>query len=52
MEQLGLPAGPLLGRLLREVRLAWEAGEASTAADLVEVAHRLLEGGDGIPVST
>ena len=40
MRELGLESGPLLGRVLREVRLAWEAGEAVTVPELLDVARR------------
>ncbi len=43
MRELGLPSGPLLGKALREARLAWEAGEASTAAEFLAAARRGLE---------
>ncbi len=39
MTKLGVLPGPELGRMLREVRLAWESGEASTAAELMQVAR-------------
>ena len=42
MARLGVLPGPLLGRLLGEVRLAWEAGEASTVDDLLAVARGVL----------
>ncbi|MCE5254131.1 MAG: hypothetical protein LLG45_08010 [Actinomycetia bacterium] len=38
MRELGIEGGPLLGRLLRELRLAWEAGEASSRDGLLAVA--------------
>jgi hypothetical protein len=38
-ERLGLPSGPLLGAVLREVRLAWEAGEISTDAAAMDLAR-------------
>lgn len=40
MRELGLPSGPLLGKALREARLAWEAGEATTAAEFLAAARR------------
>lgn len=43
MRELGLEGGPALGRVLREVRLAWETGEATTLSRLLEVARRVLE---------
>lgn len=42
MREFGLSPGPLLGRVLREVRLAWEAGEASTYHELQSVARAFL----------
>ncbi|MBN1321563.1 MAG: CCA tRNA nucleotidyltransferase [Thermoleophilia bacterium] len=42
MRELGLSGGPLLGRVLREVRLAWEAGEATTYSQAVAVARSAL----------
>lgn len=42
MDELGLSPGPLLGRVLREARLAWEAGEASTREDVLTVAREAL----------
>jgi poly(A) polymerase len=42
MRELGLDSGPLLGRVLREARLAWEAGEATTAAEVLAVARDAL----------
>lgn len=49
MSALGLEPGPLLGSLLREVRLAWEAGEETTADGLLGVARRRLAAGGGAP---
>ena len=43
MEELGLAPGPLLGRLVREVRLAWEAGEVRSRDGLLAVARGALE---------
>lgn len=40
--ELGLLPGPGLGRVLREVRLAWEAGEATTEEELLDAARRVL----------
>ncbi len=37
MAALGLTQGPILGRLLREARLAWEADEIHTLEEAVEV---------------
>lgn len=42
MALLGLAPGPVLGRTLREVRLAWEAGEAFTTEELVQSARAAL----------
>lgn len=42
MEALGIVPGPLLGDVLREVRLAWEAGEETTASGLLGVARQRL----------
>jgi poly(A) polymerase len=42
MDELGLSPGPLLGRVLREARLAWEAGEAPTREDVLAVARGAL----------
>ena len=42
MKHLGVAPGPLLGRLLECVREAQAAGEVTTAAQAVEVAHREL----------
>jgi poly(A) polymerase len=42
MRQLGLESGPALGRALREARLAWEAGEATTVEKLLAVAQAVL----------
>jgi poly(A) polymerase len=42
MRELGLDGGPLLGRVLRGARLAWEAGEAATAAEVLAVARDVL----------
>jgi poly(A) polymerase len=43
MRELGLPGGPLLGKAVREARLAWEAGEVTTAAEFLAAARRGLE---------
>jgi hypothetical protein len=43
MRELGLAEGPLLGKALRDVRLAWEAGEARTGAEALAVARGALE---------
>jgi hypothetical protein len=43
MRELGLAGGPLLGKVLREARLAWEAGEATTADELLVVARAAVE---------
>ncbi len=42
MRELGLQGGPALGRALREARLAWEAGEATSAGELLEVARAVV----------
>jgi hypothetical protein len=42
MRELSLTGGPLLGRVLRDVRLAWEAGEATTEGELLAVARAAL----------
>jgi poly(A) polymerase len=42
MRELGLASGPALGRALREARLAWEAGEAKTAAEVLAVARAVV----------
>lgn len=38
MRELGLEPGPILGRALREARLAWEAGEARSLAEVLAAA--------------
>jgi poly(A) polymerase len=43
MRELGMESGPLLGRVLREVRLAWESGEAVTASEALAVARAALQ---------
>ena len=45
MRELGLSAGPLLGRVLREVRLAWEAGETTTYSQALGVARTAAAAG-------
>jgi hypothetical protein len=42
MRELGLKPGPMLGRALREARLAWEAGEARTAGEALAAARGAL----------
>lgn len=42
MSELGLESGPLLGRVLREVRLAWEMRAATTVSELLTVARDVL----------
>jgi poly(A) polymerase len=42
MREFNLEGGPLLGRALREARLAWEAGEAKTAAEVLAVARAVV----------
>ncbi|MBC7293002.1 MAG: CCA tRNA nucleotidyltransferase [Thermoleophilia bacterium] len=41
MRTLGLKEGPGLGRLLREVRLAWEAGDLNDREDCLRLAREL-----------
>lgn len=43
MAELSLDPGPLLGRVLREVRLAWEAGELSGRGDALVLARERLD---------
>ena len=43
MAELGLEAGPLLGRVLREVRLGWEAEELEGRAEAVAFARDRLD---------
>jgi poly(A) polymerase len=40
--ELGIEPGPILGRVLRAVHLAWEAGEARDDAELLAVARAAL----------
>jgi hypothetical protein len=42
MRELGMEGGPALGRALREARLAWEAGEAKTASEVLAVARSVV----------
>jgi hypothetical protein len=42
MEELGLESGPLLGAVLREARLAWEAKEAGDKEAVMAVARAAL----------
>ena len=42
MREFELLPGPLVGELLREIRLAWEAGEISTYKEAVQVARSYL----------
>lgn len=44
MREFGLEPGPRLGEALRELRLAWEAGEATTTDEAMDVAGRVLRG--------
>jgi poly(A) polymerase len=44
MRELGLRGGPLLGKVVREVQLAWEAGEATTVGEALGVARDALGG--------
>lgn len=48
MAELGLHPGPLLGEVLREVTLAFEAGEATTPEKALDVARRYLARRRGI----
>jgi poly(A) polymerase len=43
MDELDLPPGPALGCVIREVRLAWEAGEATSVEALLDVARAARE---------
>ncbi len=43
MGALDLPPGPLLGRVMREVALAWESGEVTDANDALAAARRYLQ---------
>lgn len=45
MSELGLEGGPLVGKALREVRLAWEMGETTSVAGLLAVARDALASG-------
>jgi hypothetical protein len=45
MRELGLESGPLLGRVLVEARLAWEAGEVASRAEVLAVARTALDRG-------
>jgi hypothetical protein len=45
MSELGLEAGPRLGIALRAARLAWEAGEATTAEQALAAARAALNEG-------
>jgi hypothetical protein len=45
MKELRLPPGPELGKALRAARLAWEGGEAATAAQALVVAREALRTG-------
>jgi tRNA nucleotidyltransferase/poly(A) polymerase len=42
MDELRLVSGPLLGSVLREARLAWEAGEAADRQQVLNVARAAL----------
>jgi tRNA nucleotidyltransferase/poly(A) polymerase len=42
MREFDLASGPLLGRVLREVRLAWEAGEIDSAQEALAAARGFL----------
>ena len=43
MQALDLKPGPLLGQILKETRLAWEAGEVNTAVEALQVAKVCAE---------
>jgi poly(A) polymerase len=43
MSELGMAPGPLLGEVLRQVRLAFEAGEVNTREQAVDTARKYLE---------
>lgn len=43
MAELGLAPGPLVGRLVREVALAWESGEIAGRAEALAIARSTLE---------
>jgi poly(A) polymerase len=45
--ELGIVAGPQLGRLLAEIEAAQYAGEVSTADDAIELARSLVESASG-----
>jgi hypothetical protein len=47
MSALGLSEGPELGRILRETRLAWEAGEVHDLAEALEVARIIRDSASG-----
>jgi hypothetical protein len=42
VRELGIEPGPLLGRVAREVQLAWEAGEFSEAEEALHLAREFL----------
>jgi poly(A) polymerase len=42
MRELGMASGSALGRALREAKLAWEAGEAKTTAEVLAVARTVV----------
>jgi tRNA nucleotidyltransferase/poly(A) polymerase len=44
MKELDLPPGPSLGAALRAARLAWEAGEATTAQEALQAARTAVGG--------
>jgi poly(A) polymerase len=44
MKELALPPGPSLGAALRAARLAWEAGEATTAQEALQAARTAVGG--------
>lgn len=43
MRELHLPGGPRLGRMMREMSLAWEAREISSAEEALALARISLE---------
>ncbi len=45
MREFGLESGPLVGKALREVRLAWEAGEATTLSEALAAGRVALGAG-------
>ncbi|MCX8032046.1 MAG: hypothetical protein N3B14_01415 [Thermoleophilia bacterium] len=45
MRELGLSPGPVVGQVLREIRLAWEAGEIATPEQALEMAKTCVNKG-------